>query len=158
MLWQISSPSEWRRISSVWGRELPTVRLRSPELTVSPGNIKPSWWTLVTVFPSLWGLTILRRYQVKWWERCYKTSYQIRTCNSVDLVCVESLPAVNTEDCLELCEGTIVDVTKLASVREETVMDSFIREYELYKHLHSNNLRQGKIIEENSYLDRLQNT
>ena len=53
---------------------------------------------------------------------------------------------MNTEDCLELCEGTIVDVTKLASVREETVMDSFIREYQLYKHQHSDNLRQGKII------------
>ena len=74
------------------------------------------------------------------------TYFQIRTCTSKDLVCVESLPAVNTEDCLELCEGTIVDVTKLASVREETVMDSFIREYELYKHQHSDNLRQGKII------------
>ena len=53
---------------------------------------------------------------------------------------------MNTEDCLELCEGTIADVTKLASVREETVMDSFIREYKLYKHQHSDNLRQGKMI------------
>ena len=77
---------------------------------------------------------------MKWGEKCNKTSDQIRTCNSVDLVCVESLPAVNTEDCLELCEGTIADVTKLASVREETVMDSFIREYQQYKHLHSDNL------------------
>ena len=43
---------------------------------------------------------------------------------------------MNTEDCLELCEGTIVDVTKLASVREETVMDSFIREYhQLYERI-----------------------
>ena len=83
---------------------------------------------------------------MKWEEKGNKTSYQIRTCTSEDLVCVESLPAVNTEDCLELCEGTIADVTKLASVREETVMDSFIREYQLYKHQQSDNLRQGEII------------
>ena len=144
MLWQISSPSEWRRISSVWGRELPTVRLRSSELTVWPGNIEPSWWTLVTVCPSLSGLTILRRYQGKWWEKCCKTSYQIRTCSPEDLDCVETLPAVDTEDCLERCEGTIMDVTKMGSVREETLMASFTKEYQLYKHQQSDNLRQGK--------------
>ena len=69
---------------------------------------------------------------------------QIRTCSPEDLDCVESLSAVDTEDCLERCEGTIMDVTRLSSVREETVMDSFIREYELYKHQQYNNLRHGK--------------
>ena len=71
----------------------------------------------------------------------------MRTCSSEDLDCVESLPAVpavETEDCLELCEGTIVDVTRLDSVREESVMASFTREYQLYKHQQYNNLRQGK--------------
>ena len=59
-------------------------------------------------------------------------------------MCVDNLPAVETEECLEGCEGTIVDVTRLDSVREETVMASFIREYELYKHQQSDNLRQGE--------------
>ena len=68
----------------------------------------------------------------------------MRTCSSEDLDCVETLPAVDTEDCLERCEGTIMDVTRLSSVREETVMDSFTREYQLYKHQQSDNLRQGK--------------
>ena len=51
---------------------------------------------------------------------------------------------MDTEDCLERCEGTIMDVTKLGSVREETVMASFTREYQLYKHQQSDNLRQGE--------------
>ena len=64
----------------------------------------------------------------------------MRTCSSEDLDCVERLSPEDTEDCLERCEGTIVEVTKLDSAREETVMDSFIREYQQYKHLHSDNL------------------
>ena len=70
----------------------------------------------------------------------------MRTCRSEDLVCVESLPAVvDTEECLERCEGTIVDVTRLGSAREERVLDSFITEYELFKHHLSPNIREGKI-------------
>ena len=82
--------------------------------------------------------------QVKLWEKCSKASYQIRTCSSEDLDCVETLPTVDTEDCLERCEGTIMDVTKLGTVKKETVMARFNREYELYKHQQSDNLRQGK--------------
>ena len=70
----------------------------------------------------------------------------MRTCSSEDLVCVESLSPEDTEQCLERCEGTIVDVTKLGSAREETVMDSFIREYQRYKHSLSHNIRQGNLI------------
>ena len=51
---------------------------------------------------------------------------------------------MDTEDCLERCEGTIMDVTKLGTVKKETVMARFNREYELYKHQQSDNLRQGK--------------
>ena len=36
-------------------------------------------------------------------------------------------------------EPFIVDVTRLDSVREETVMASFTREYQLYKHQQYNN-------------------
>ena len=68
----------------------------------------------------------------------------MRTCSSEDLDCVETLPTVDTEDCLELCEGTIMDVTNLGSVREETLMARFTRDYQLYKHQQSDNLRQGK--------------
>ena len=75
----------------------------------------------------------------------------MRTCSSEDLACVERLSAgereaEDTGDCLERCEGTIVEVTKLESAREETVMDSFIREYQRYKHPLSDNLRQGNLI------------
>ena len=70
----------------------------------------------------------------------------MRTCSSEDLVCVENLPEVENEECLEGCEGTIVDVTKLGSVKDETVMASFIREYEQYKHHLSHNIRENKII------------
>ena len=82
-------------------------------------------------------------------ENYSKTSYQMRTCSSEDLVCVERLTEGERGeqgDCLERCEGTIVDVTKLGSAREETVMDGFIRDYQLYKHPLSDNLRQGNII------------
>ena len=81
-----------------------------------------------------------------------KTSNQMRTCSSEDLVCVERLSAWERGDhgeCLERCEGTIVDVTKLDRVREETVMDSFIREYQRYKHSLSDNIRQGNLIYDN---------
>ena len=53
---------------------------------------------------------------------------------------------METEECLEGCEGTIVDVTKLGSVRDETVMASFITEYEQYKHHLSHNIRDNKMI------------
>ena len=67
----------------------------------------------------------------------------MRTCGSEDLDCVERLSGWergDTGDCLERCEGTIVDVTKLGSARKETVMDSFIRDYQRYKHPLSENL------------------
>ena len=94
---------------------------------------------------------------MKWGEKCSQTSHQMRTCSSEDLDCVESLSAgergvEDTEDCLERCEGTIVDVTKLGTAREETVMDNFVREYQRYKHPLSDNLRQGNLIYENYYL------
>ena len=71
---------------------------------------------------------------------------QMRTCSSEDLDCVKRLSPEYTGECLERCEGTIVDVTKLESAREETVMESFIREYQRYKLAQSDNLRQGNLI------------
>ena len=68
----------------------------------------------------------------------------MRTCSSEDLACVERFSPEDTEDCLERCEGTIVDVTKLGTVKEEEVLARFITEYEQYKHHLSPNLRQGE--------------
>ena len=73
----------------------------------------------------------------------------MRTCSSEDLVCVESLTAGEggeTEECLERCEGTILDVTKLGSARDERVLASFVTDYERYKHRLSANIREGKIV------------
>ena len=97
---------------------------------------------------------LTRKYLAKLVETCHCVPFTIRshftdemrTCSSEDLVCVERLSVWEREDtgeCLERCEGTIVDVTKLGSAREETVMDSFIREYQLYKHSLSHNIRKG---------------
>ena len=71
----------------------------------------------------------------------------MRTCSSEDLDCVERLAAGERRshgDCLERCEGTIVDVTKLGTVKEEGVLARFITEYEQYKHHLSPNIRQGE--------------
>ena len=100
---------------------------------------------------------LTRKYLTKLVETCHcvpltiRSHYtdEMRTCSSEDLVCVERLSAGERGDhgeCLERCEGTIVEVTKLESAREETVMDSFIREYQLYKYPLSVNRRQGIII------------
>ena len=103
---------------------------------------------------------LTRKYRSKVVETCHCVPFTIRshftevlrTCSSEDLDCVERLEVGEREaggytgQCLERCEGTIVDVTKLGSAREETVMDGFIREYQLYKHPLSDNLRQGNII------------
>ena len=71
----------------------------------------------------------------------------MRTCGSEDLDCVERLSGWergDTGECLERCEGTIVDVTKLGTVKEEGVLARFITEYEQYKHHLSPNIRQGR--------------
>ena len=71
--------------------------------------------------------------------------FQMKTCSSEDLDCVETVMlAARTEECPELCEGTIVDVTRLASTRDETVMASFIRDYQRYKYPLVDNIRKGK--------------
>ena len=91
---------------------------------------------------------------MKWGEKCSQTSHQMRTCSSEDLDCVERLSSWQRGDhgeCVERCEGTIVEVTKLDSPREESVMDSFIRDYQRYKLPQSDNLRQGNLIYDFSY-------
>ena len=73
----------------------------------------------------------------------------MRTCGSEDLDCVERLSGWergDTGECLERCEGTIVDVTKLGTARDERVLASFATDYERYKHRLSANIREGKIV------------
>ena len=55
--------------------------------------------------------------------------------------CVNSLE-VDTEDCLELCEGTIADVVKLDSTKNEDGLKTIIEEYEKFKFSQSGNLSQ----------------
>ena len=43
-------------------------------------------------------------------------------------------------DCLEQCEGTVVDVQRLDGVRDEEGMAKFIRDYERYKYPDWDNL------------------
>ena len=37
------------------------------------------------------------------------------------------------EDCLERCEGTIMEAERVAAIREEDVLAEFLTEYENYK-------------------------
>ena len=47
---------------------------------------------------------------------------------------------VGEADCLEQCEGTVVDVQRLDGVRDEEGMAKFIRDYERYKYPDWDNL------------------
>ena len=46
--------------------------------------------------------------------------------------CVNSLD-VDTEGCLEQCEGTIADVNKLYNVKNEDGLETLLRDYERFK-------------------------
>ena len=50
-----------------------------------------------------------------------------------DLDCVNQI-VVDTEDCLEHCEGTIVDYNKISSIPNEEGWTPVLQQYEKHKH------------------------
>ena len=64
-------------------------------------------------------------------------------CSSKQLDCVNSL-VVDTQDCLEHCEGTIADVNKLNNVKNEDGLKKMIEDYEIFKFSDSANLSYPK--------------
>ena len=68
--------------------------------------------------------------------------HQARLCTSRDLDCVDRIGQERL-DCMEQCEGTIADVTKLNHEVDWAVLDNFVREYDKFKHPVHHNLREG---------------
>ena len=60
-----------------------------------------------------------------------------KTCSSTELDCIADLE-IAADDCLENCEGLIVDVGRLYSEKEG--LDEMISDYEKFKYPHSDNL------------------
>ena len=60
-----------------------------------------------------------------------------KTCSSTELDCIADLE-IATDDCLENCEGIIVDVGRLQSEKED--LAEMISDYEKFKYPHSANL------------------
>ena len=58
--------------------------------------------------------------------------------------CVDSLD-VDTEGCLEQCEGTIADVDRLNIDRNEDGLETILQDYERYKFSESINLTYPSI-------------
>ena len=54
-------------------------------------------------------------------------------CSAQDLDCVNQI-VVDTEDCLEQCEGTIVDYSKISSIPNEEGWTNVLHQYEEHKH------------------------
>ena len=81
----------------------------------------------------------------------YSPELKTKTCSSQDLDCVANL-SEETEDCLEECEGSIVEVTRLNSVKEENVMESFIKDYQNCKLSQSINLRKENNYQSENYI------
>ena len=51
---------------------------------------------------------------------------------------------VDTEDCLEQCEGTIADVVRLSDVKNEDGLQSLLQDYEIFKFSDLENLKYPK--------------
>ena len=66
---------------------------------------------------------------------------QTKTCSTTELDCIADL-GIAADDCLENCEGIIVDVSRLHSEKEE--LDEIISDYEEFKYPHSANLTYPK--------------
>ena len=54
-------------------------------------------------------------------------------CSAQELDCVSQI-VVDTEDCLEHCEGTIVDYNKISSSPNEEGWTTVLQQYETHKH------------------------
>ena len=63
--------------------------------------------------------------------------FQTKTCSTTELDCVAGLE-VPADQCLENCEGIIVDVGRLQSEKED--LAEMISDYEKFKYPHSANL------------------
>ena len=62
-----------------------------------------------------------------------------KTCSSTELDCV-SEQDIEADDCLENCEGPIVEVFKLSSSLNEQGLAKIISDYERFKYPYSSNL------------------
>ena len=72
-------------------------------------------------------------------EVIYDWIIQTRTCSSIELDCVNE-QNIDGDDCLEHCEGTIVDVVKLSSSLNKEALAEIISDYERFKYPYSANL------------------
>ena len=62
-----------------------------------------------------------------------------KTCSSTELDCVSDQD-IDADDCLERCEGPIVEVVKLSSTLNEEALAEIISDYERFKYPYSANL------------------
>ena len=69
---------------------------------------------------------------------------QTELCSSTQLDCVNSLD-VDTQGCLEHCEGTIADVVRLDINKNEDGLETLLRDYERFKFSESTNLTYPSI-------------
>ena len=79
-------------------------------------------------------LTFHRRFSIEK-NRTKQRKYiylQTEICSSKQLDCLNSL-VVDTEDCLEQCEGTIADVLRQKIDKIEDGLETFLQDYERFK-------------------------
>ena len=55
-------------------------------------------------------------------------------CNPQELDNVESVEVDDVDECLEHCDGVIMDAVKLTSERDQEELEQFIADYEKYKY------------------------
>ena len=63
----------------------------------------------------------------------------MRLCSPPELDSIAGL-AVGGEECLERCQGPIVDVERLPSVKNEEALAGLLSQYENIKYPHHNNI------------------
>ena len=77
-------------------------------------------------------LTFHRRFYFPRTKQGKYLYFQTQICSSKQLDCVNSL-LVDTEDCLEQCEGTITDVVTLSDLKNEDGLRPLLQDYEIFK-------------------------
>ena len=72
-------------------------------------------------------------------------SIQTRVCSPTELDCVDGLE-LDTSDCLEKCEGNILDVVKLSTVKSQAELEQFLSQYENFKNPDSGQLEYPNVM------------
>jgi len=79
---------------------------------------------------------------------------QTRVCSPTELDCVDGLE-LDTSDCLEKCEGNILDVVKLSTVKSQAELEQFLSQYENFKNPDSDQLEYPNVMKDLEFRNKL---